>query len=293
MNIGFVGLGSMGLPMARNLLKAGHHLTVWNRTRSRADELRSLGAQVAESPGQASATGLIMSMLADDAAVQNAVSGEQGIFGALPKGGIHICLSTISTALSQQLTEAHQQRGQIYVAAPVFGRPEAAEGARLLVVVAGPPEAIERCRPLFEAIGRKLFIVGPEALKAHAVKLAGNFMISSMVETLGEAFAFLRKSEVDLAKFHEVVIGSLFQSPIYENYGRIVLEQKYEPAGFKLRLGLKDARLILEAAEAVAAPMPVASLVHDHLLSGVAKGQGEIDWSSTARVIAENAGLKS
>ncbi len=292
MKTGFVGLGNMGLPMARNLLKAGHDLIVYNRTRSRAEELAASGARVAAMPAEACGAGIVMTMLADDRAVEECVYGG-GILEALPPHGAHISLSTISPALSERLTQAHKERGQNFVAAPVFGRPEAAEAARLLVVAGGPADAVERCRPLLEAVGRKLVVIGADPPSANTVKLAGNFLIASMLETLAEAFALLRKSGVDPAKFLEIVNGSLFQSPIYESYGKLIAEQRYEPAGFKLLLGLKDVRLLLAAAEAAAVPLPVASLIRDNLLSAVARGQGDLDWASLARVAAQNAGLKS
>ena len=178
------------------------------------------------------------------------------------------------------------------MAAPVFGRPEAAEAKRLLVVAAGPAEAVERCRPLLEAIGRKLFVIGTDAPAAHALKLAGNFLIASMLETLSEAFALVRKSGVDPAQFLEIANGSLFQSPVYEHYGKLIVEERFEPAGFRMRLGLKDVGLILRAAEAAAVPLPMASLIRDQMLSAIARGQGDLDWASLARVAAENAGLK-
>lgn len=292
MEIGFVGLGNMGLPMARNLLQAGHRVTVYNRTRNRAEELAKSGAQIAATPAAACVPGIVLDVLADDAAVEACVWGDNGILQALPPNGVHICLSTISTELSQHLVDAHEARGQRFVAAPVFGRPDAAAAARLIVVAAGPAEAIERCRPLLEPLGRKLFVLGPAAPAAHTLKLAGNFLIASMLETLAEAFALLRKSSVDPAKLLEIVNGGLFQSPVYENYGRLMIEQRFEPAGFALRLGLKDVRLVLRAAEAAAAPLPIASLVRDRLLSALARGQGELDWSSLARVAAESAGLE-
>ena len=291
MDTGLVGLGNMGLPMARNLLQAGHGLTVYNRTRGRAEELAKSGAQVASTPAAACAHGVVMSVLSDDAAVESCVWGEGGILNALPKDGVHICLSTISTDLSRRLAEAHSARGQHFVAAPVFGRPDAAAAARLIVVVAGPPEAIERCKPLLELLGRKVFVLGPDAPAAHTLKLAGNFLIASMLETLAEAFALLRKSNVDPAKLLEIVNDGLFQSPVYESYGRLMLEERFEPAGFALRLGLKDVRLVLRAGETAAAPLPIASLIHDRLLSALARGQGDLDWSSLARVSAASAGL--
>jgi len=291
--MGFIGLGAMGQPMARNLLQAGHALKVYNHTRGRAEALAGHGATLADTPAAACAAGVAATMLADDPAVEEVVFGENGVLQGLPRGGVHVSHSTISTNLARRLTEAHRQKGQSFVAAPVFGRPEAAQAARLVVVAAGPPEAVERCRPALEAIGRKLFVLGSEAPAANTVKLAGNFLIASMLETLGEAFALLRKSGVDPASFLEILNGSVFQSPIYENYGKIVAEQRYEPAGFKLRLGLKDVRLVLAAAEEATAPMPIASLIRDNLLSGVAQGMGEYDWCAVARVAAQKAGLKS
>ncbi|HEX2710997.1 MAG TPA: NAD(P)-dependent oxidoreductase [Candidatus Acidoferrales bacterium] len=226
MKAGFIGLGSMGQPMARSLLKAGHELAVYNRTRSRAEALASEGAQVARTPAEACASGVVMSMLADDHAVEECVFGRDGILSALPAGGVHTSFSTISTAFSRRLAEAHEGKGQLFVAAPVFGRPEAAAGARLVVVAAGPAQAIERCRPLLEAVSRKVIAVGAEAPSANTVKLAGNFMIAAMLEALGEAFALVQKSGVAPTQFLEIVNGSLFQSPVYENYGRIIVEQR-------------------------------------------------------------------
>jgi 3-hydroxyisobutyrate dehydrogenase-like beta-hydroxyacid dehydrogenase len=293
MKAGFIGLGNMGQPMASNLLKAGHEIAVYNRTRARAEDLASKGARVATTPAEACSAGTVLTMLADDHAVEEIVFGQGGILTGFPAGGVHISHSTISTALSQRLAEAHAQRGQIYISAPVFGRPEAAQAARLLVIAAGPADAIERCRPLLEAVSRKMFVVGTNAAIANAVKLAGNFMIAAMLETYGEALALMRKVGVEPALFHEIISSNLFQSPVYESYGKIIAEQRYEPAGFKARLGLKDVRLALAAAEAAEVPLPIASLVRDHLLALVARGQGDIDWAGVAKVAAENAGLKT
>jgi 3-hydroxyisobutyrate dehydrogenase-like beta-hydroxyacid dehydrogenase len=293
MEMGFIGLGAMGDPMARNLIKAGHGLKVYNRTRSRAEALVGTGAAIAATPAEACSAGVVATMLADDAALEGMVFGEHGILESLPRGGVHISHSTISTHLSRHLTNAHHERGQSFVAAPVFGRPDAAQAARLIVVAAGPAEAVERCRPALEAIGRKLFVIGTDPPAANTVKLAGNFLIASMLETLGEAVGLLRKSGVDPAAFLEIMVGSFFQSPVYENYGKIIAEQRYEPAGFKLRLGLKDVRLIMAAADEASAPMPIASLIRDNMISGMAQGFGDMDWSAVARVAALKAGLKT
>jgi 3-hydroxyisobutyrate dehydrogenase-like beta-hydroxyacid dehydrogenase len=293
MQMGFIGLGAMGEPMARNLIKAGHSLKIYNRTRSRSQALAGVGATMVESPASGCAEGIVATMLTDDAAVEAVVFGDEGVLQGLPRGGIHISHSTISTILSRRLADAHREREQSFIAAPVFGRPDAAQAARLIVVAAGPPDAVERCRPALEAVGRKLFVIGTEAPAAVIVKLAGNFLIASMLETLGESIALLRKSGVDPAMFLEILAGSLFQSPVYENYGKLIAEQRYEPVGFKLRLGLKDLRLMLAAAEEAAAPLPIASLIRDNLISGIAQGLGDLDWSALARVAAMKAGLKT
>ena len=291
MHIGFIGLGNMGTPIARNLLRAGHDLLVFNRTREKAEALASDGARIAGTPAEASQAGVVFTMLADDHAVEEVVFGDQGILGNLAAGAIHVSLSTISTALSRRLEEAHRAAGQLYVASPVFGRPEAAQAAKLTVVAAGPPEAIERVRALLETIGQKLFVVAAEPYKANVVKLSGNFMLAAMLETLGEVFALARKSGIDPQLLLEIVNGNLFRSPVYENYGTIAAERRFEPPGFRLRLGLKDVRLALAAAEEVSAPMPIASLVRDQFLSAVARGYGDIDWAGITKVAAENAGL--
>jgi 3-hydroxyisobutyrate dehydrogenase-like beta-hydroxyacid dehydrogenase len=293
MEMGFIGLGGMGEPIARNLIKAGHVLKIYNRTRSRAEAMAGQGASVAETPAEACSAGVVASMLADDAAVESVVFSEHGVIEGLPRGGIHISHSTISTNLSRRLVDAHRKRDQLFIAAPVFGRPDAAQAARLVVVAAGPQEAMERCHTALEAIGRKHFVIGTDAPAANTVKLGGNFLIASMVETLSEAIALMRKSGVDPATFLEIVVGSFFQSPIYENYGKIIAEQRYEAAGFKLRLGLKDMRLIMAAADEAGAPMPIASVIRDNLISGIAQGLGDLDWTAVARVAALKSGLKN
>jgi 3-hydroxyisobutyrate dehydrogenase-like beta-hydroxyacid dehydrogenase len=292
MNIGFIGLGHMGAGMARNLLRAGNEVTVYNRSRDKAKALAKDGARIADSPADACRNAdAVFTMLADDSAVEHVVLGEQGIASALPKNAVHISSSTIGTALAKRLTAEHAARGQGYLSVPVFGRPEAAEGKKLLVVVAGNQELVERCGPLFDAIGRQTFIIGAEPWQANAVKLCGNFMIASMVEAFAEAFATLRKADVGSHAFLDIM-STLFGSPVYSNYGRLIADGKFEPVGFALKLGLKDVRLMLQTAEECAAPMPLASLIHDHLVSAMAHGQAEQDWASVAKVAARNAGLE-
>jgi 3-hydroxyisobutyrate dehydrogenase-like beta-hydroxyacid dehydrogenase len=291
MKLGFVGLGKMGAGMARNLLRAGHQVTVYNRSRAKADALVSEGAHVADSvAGACLDAEAVVTMVADDNALEQIVFGENGIAGALPKGAAHISSSTISTALSRRLAAEHKARGQGYLSVPVFGRPEAAEGKKLVVMAAGSPDLVERFRPLFDAMGRQTFIVGPEPWQANAVKLCGNFMFLSVIEALGESIAALRKSGIAPHTFMEIM-NVMFASPIYANYGRIIVEEQYEPAGFELKLGLKDARLILANAEECGAPMPFASVVRDHFIAAMAHGQEKLDWASLARVSARNAGL--
>lgn len=293
MNIAFLGLGNMGTPMARNLLRAGHDVTVWNRTRSKADELRADKAKVADSIATAThGADIAVTMLADDNAVSSAVLGAGGVLESLAPGSIHVSMSTISVSLSQQLAAEHHQRGQHYVAAPVFGRPDAAAAGKLVITAAGDAAALERCRPIFDAIGQRTFVIGPKPEMANVVKLTGNFLIASVVESLGEAVALARKYGIDPHEYVEFLTSTLFAAPVYKTYGGIIADQRYQPAGFKMRLGLKDVRLVLAAAEAVDAPMPIASLVHDSVLTAIGRGMEDHDWSAIAKLAAENAGLK-
>ncbi len=282
----------MGSSMARNLLGAGHEVVVFNRSREKAEALAAAGARVSDTPAAAcSLSEAVMTMLADDRAVEQVVFGDDGIASALPEAAVHVSCSTISVALARHLAAEHGRRGQGYLSAPVFGRPEAAASKNLLVVAAGPAELVERCRPLFDSIGRQTFSVGPDPSQANVFKLCGNFMIAATLEAFGEAFATLRKADVPPHTFLEAM-NMLFGSPLYANYGRLIADRKFEPAGFALRLGFKDVRLLLEAAGEFAAPMPLASLIRDNFLSAMVHGQGDQDWSSVVRVAARNAGIE-
>jgi 3-hydroxyisobutyrate dehydrogenase-like beta-hydroxyacid dehydrogenase len=279
MKVAFIGTGRMGAAMARNLAAAGHDVTAYNRTREKAE---GLGAKVASSPVEACRDcEAAFTMLADDAAVEHAVFGADGIAGALPKFATHISSGTISTAMSRRLAEEHARRGQGYLSAPVFGRPEAAEARKLLVVAGGAAETIDRFRLLFDAVGRQTFVAGAEPWQANAVKLCGNFMIATMIESFGEAYGTLRRAQVDPHLFLDVMVA-LFGSPVYANYGRIIADGKFEPAGFALKLGLKDVRLVLETAFECTSAMPFASVLRDRLVDALGHGQGEKDWSSVA-----------
>ncbi len=291
MDVGFIGLGQMGQAMALNLVKAGHRVVVFNRTRAKSEALASEGAEIAESVADACRRPALITMLAGDDAVEAIFFGSGNGLSALGQCAIHISMSTISVALSDRLAEAHRNAGHSYVAAPVFGRPEAAAAAKLFVVAAGPEATLARCQPLLDAVGQRTFVIGDKPSSANLVKLSGNFLLAAMIECLGEAFALVRKGGIDPHRYLEILTNTLFSAPAYKTYGTIIANQQYEPAGFKMSLGLKDVRLALAAADALATPMPVASLVHDHFLAGVAQGAADSDWSALARLAAANAGL--
>ncbi|BBX20157.1 6-phosphogluconate dehydrogenase [Mycolicibacterium duvalii] len=290
MRIGFVGLGNMGAAMAANLLAAGHELTVYNRSPDKVGPLTARGAIAAASPAQACDADVVVTMLADDTATEAVTFGESGIIESLRHGAIHVSCSTISVALSQRLADAHTAAGQVFVAAPVFGRPEAATAAKLFVVAAGPAPAMEALAPLFDAVGQRTFVVSDRARIAHLVKLSGNFLIASVIESLGEAMALVGKAGVDKLEFLDLLTSTLFDAPAYRTYGGLLAREEFEPAGFAARLGLKDVRLLLAAAEDLQVPLPVAGLVRDRYLTLLAGGGGELDWSAMGALAAWEAG---
>jgi 3-hydroxyisobutyrate dehydrogenase-like beta-hydroxyacid dehydrogenase len=292
MKVGFIGLGNMGSGMAHNLIKAGHTLTVYNRTRSRAEELRPLGATIAETPSEAaSGVEALITMLADDTAVEEILSAPGNAIQTLPAGATHISMSTISVAFSRRLAEAHREKKQHYIAAPVFGRPDAAAAAKLFIVAAGPVQQVDRCRPLFDAIGQRMFFAGEDSPAANVIKITGNFMTTTVIESLAESFSLVRKYGLDPKTFLDVLTGSLFVAPVYKTYGGMIAADNFEPAEFKLPFGFKDNRLLLAAAEDLAVPMPMASLLHDRFVAALAQGLGDADWSAIARVSYRQAGL--
>lgn len=298
MKVAFLGLGNMGLPMARHLVDAGHDLTVYNRTANRADGLGGVVHRAATPREAVAGAEVAITMLADDAAVERVVFGGAGpaamsfgLLAALAPGAVHVSMSTISAALAQRLTDAHQEAGHGYVSAPVFGRPEAAQSAKLWVVAAGAVDEVARCRPLFDAMAQGVFTVGDAPPTANIVKLAGNFTIAAMLETLGEAFALVRRVGVTPRQFLEIVNGALFKSPIYQSYGTLIAEERFEPPGFRLKLGLKDIRLAIQAGETLTVPLPLASLIRNHFVEAMAYGDGERDWAAIAQVCARDAGL--
>jgi 3-hydroxyisobutyrate dehydrogenase-like beta-hydroxyacid dehydrogenase len=291
MQVGFIGLGAMGSAMANNLFKAGFALSVYNRSSAKAKALVAKGARLAKTPAEAARGDVVVTMLADDAALESVVFGDDGILGALSSSAIHVSMSTISVDLAGRLTDAHRAQKQGYVSAPVLGRPDAATAAKLFVIVAGEPEAVGRCRPLFDALGQRNFTVGTEPSSANLVKLSCNFLITSVIEALGEVFALVGKAGIDRQQFLDVLTSTLFAAPIYKTYGGLIAEERYHPAGFKADLGYKDIRLALAAADTLKVPMPVASLIATRFLALIAQGGGHLDWAALAKIAAQEAGL--
>src|SRR6266852_5342884 len=290
MKVGFIGLGRMGAGMATSLLRAGHDTTVYNRTPSKVQALVEQGAHAAARVADACRGDAVVTMLADDGAVEVVVFGEKGVIGSLGKGAIHVSMSTISVALSERLSAAHANAGQRFVAAPVFGRPEMAAAAKLFIVAAGPPDAVDACRPLFEAMGQKTFPIGDQPKAANLVKLSGNFLIASAIEGLGEAMALVGKAGVDRRRYLDVLTSTIFTAPVYKTYGGLIAEGRFEPAGFAAPLGHKDIRLTLAAAETLRVPMPFASVLHDRFLTLLAQGGEALDWSAIGQLAAKDAG---
>lgn len=289
LNIGFVGTGAMGVPMVRNLLAAGHTVTVFNRSAAPLQELESLGARVAARVEDAARAPIVVSMLADDRATEALVL-DSGFVAAMPPDGTHVCMATISAGLARRLAEVHSAAGQDYVSAPVFGRPPAAAAKLLFVVAAGSEVALARCAPLFESVGQRTFSVGADPVSANVIKIAGNFMLASMIESLGEAFALTSRYGVEPETMLEILTNSLFPAPAVKTYGGIIAGGDFHPPGFPLRLGLKDIRLALAAADAREVALPLASLVRDHYLKALTRGYAELDWAALALVSLEDAG---
>ena len=291
MKVGFIGLGNMGSGMAANLFRAGHELTVYNRTPEKRRPLIELGARVAGTLAEACTGEVVITMLADDSALRRMVLEEDGIVDTLRQGATHISMSTVSVELTRDLTQAHEQAGQQFVAAPVFGRPEMAAAAKLFIVVAGAPAAVRICQPLLDAMGQRTFPFGTEPATASLVKLAGNFMIAATIETLGEVLSLVGKGGIEPGSFVELLTSTLFPAPAYRTYGALIAQSKFQPAGFAAPLGHKDVRLLLAAAESLRVPMPIGSLLNDRFLRLLAQGGENLDWSAISQLAAADAGL--
>lgn len=292
MHIGFIGLGNMGNGMALNLLKAGHSVTAYNRSPAKVDALAQRGATAARTVADACRGDVVQTMLADDDAVEQVTLGPGGVVASLPPGGIHVSSSTISVALARRLTAAHADAGQSYIAAPVFGRPEAAAAAKLFVIAAGAPAALDAVAPVFDAIGQRTFVVSEQPYSANLVKLSGNFLIATVIESLGEAIALVEKAGVDPVNYVDILTSTLFNAPAYKTYGDLIARKSFEPAGFAATLGLKDVRLALQAAEELTVPLPLGSLLRDRFLTLLANGGGQLDWSAIATLAERDAGIR-
>ena len=290
MRIGFIGLGRMGSGMATNLVKAGHEVIVYNRTPGKVQALVEHGAHAAAQVADACRGDAVITMLANDGAVESVVFGAQNMIGSLRNSAIHVSMSTISVALSEKLAAAHARAGQRFVAAPVFGRPEAAAAAKLFIVAGGAPDAVDACWPLFAALGQKTFSIGEKPQAANLVKLSGNFLIASMIEALAEVIALIGKAGIDQRQYLELLTSTLFTAPVYKTYGGLIAEQNFEPAGFAALLGHKDIGLTLAAADTLRVPMPLASLLHDRFLMLLAQGGEQLDWSAIGQLAAKDAG---
>jgi 3-hydroxyisobutyrate dehydrogenase-like beta-hydroxyacid dehydrogenase len=290
MKIGFIGLGRMGGHVAQNLLKAGHSVTVWNRSQGPVAELVAKGALAAKAPEDAMQGEAVFSMLSNDQVMRDV-----GLAGALlekaAKGLVHVNMATISVAFAKELQAAHKKAGLGYLSAPVFGRPEMAASGQLVLVAAGDADALASMQPVFDTIGSRTVPVGDEAEKANLFKICGNFMIASELEAIGEAFALLRKGGVDPSLFHDVLGGRLFTGAVFKAYGLMVLNKTYEPAGFALTLGLKDVNLARAAAEGLGVEMPTAELLKKNYDQAIEWGWQDKDWSAIGEVSAKKAGL--
>jgi 3-hydroxyisobutyrate dehydrogenase-like beta-hydroxyacid dehydrogenase len=291
MKVGFIGLGRMGQAMAARILGGGHELVVYNRTREKCADLEKAGAKVASSMAEAcKGREVVISMVTDDKALLEVV--KEGVAPGLPKGAIHVAMGTHSVAAIREVTPLHDKSGQVLVAAPVLGRPEAAAAGQVGVVAGGPKDAVAKVAPLFQLIGRRTFDAGVKPEGASVVKLANNMMIGCAIEAMGEGFALVRKYGVDPATFYDVMTDGLFSAPAYKVYGNIIVKQSYATAGFTTVLGLKDANLAMAAALAASVPLPSLNVYRDRLLGAIAHGEGEQDWAVMARDQARASGLE-
>ncbi|MDE2249000.1 MAG: NAD(P)-dependent oxidoreductase [Pseudomonadota bacterium] len=290
MKVGFIGLGAMGSAMASNLLRAGHTVTVWNRSAAAAEPLVSLGARLASTPDRAAQGEVLCSMLANDTAVSEVIL-DSGLLDAMDPGTVHVNHATISVALARELATEHARRGLGYVAAPVFGRPDMAAAAKLNILAAGHAAVIEQVRPLLEAMGSKVWPMGEAAERANVAKIAGNFMLASAIESMAEATALTRAYGVSAADFLEVMTSTLFAAPAYQGYGKLIAAQRFTPAGFTMALGFKDVGLAQAAGEAARVPLPFAGVLRDGFLEALAGGDEALDWSALALVAARRANL--
>jgi 3-hydroxyisobutyrate dehydrogenase-like beta-hydroxyacid dehydrogenase len=293
--IGFIGLGHMGAAMAANLAAAGRRVIAYVRRQDQIGKLEALGLRPTTDIGALLDCEIVISMLPDDDAVREVVFGRSdddldGLAAGLMPGAIHLSMSTISTAAASRLASEHARHGQCYVAAPVFGNPDAAKARQLFIVAAGAPADVERCRPILDILGQRTFVIGVEPQDANLVKLLGNMMSATALEMLGEVVAVVRKRGLDPQPFIDIMTSTMFGGRAHKIYGDKIARQNYAP-GFVLPLVLKDVRLALAEAEQAGVPMPSVSVVRDRLITGIARGYGELDWTVLGLVAAEDAGI--
>jgi 3-hydroxyisobutyrate dehydrogenase-like beta-hydroxyacid dehydrogenase len=291
--IGFIGLGNMGIHMAKNLISAGYHLQVYNRTLSKADELDKASVTACKTPAEAAdGVSVFISMLSEDEVLKEAILGTDGALKKFAKGGLHISMSTISPETAQELSKHHAEAGSTYLAAPVFGRPEAAAAKKLFICTSGSAKDKEAAKPILDCLGQGIFDFGEDAGGANVLKIAGNFMIMASMEMMAEAYTLAEKNGLNRVKVAEFFGATLFNAPIYQNYGKLIANKQYEPVGFKARLGYKDARLAFKLSQLSETPMPMGTAVHNRLLTAVAKGMGDRDWvEAFGRGVTDDAGL--
>jgi 3-hydroxyisobutyrate dehydrogenase-like beta-hydroxyacid dehydrogenase len=295
--IGFVGLGHMGTAMAANLAAAGHRVIAYVRRPDQMDKLAALGLTPTMEVTNLFDREVVISMLPDDAAVRDIVLGRQdlsidGLASGLKRGAIHLSMSTISTFTASDLAREHARHEQGYVSAPVFGNPDAAKARQLFVVAAGTPADVKRCQPLFDILGQKTFVIGTDPGHANLIKLLGNMMTATTLEMLGEVVAVALKRGLDPKPFIDIMTGTMFGGRVHKIYGDKIVRQSYAP-GFVLPLVLKDVRLALAEAEDAGAPMPSVNVVRDRLITGIARGYADLDWTALGLIAAEEAGLNA
>ncbi|MEA3080921.1 MAG: hypothetical protein QOD54_589 [Sphingomonadales bacterium] len=289
MRIGFIGLGHMGRGMAGSLIKAGHEVTVFNRTPGKSADLEAAGAKAAANIGEACDGDVVFTMLSNDEAVESVVFGKPGILDSLRKGAVHVSSSTISIELSDRLAAAHAEAGQGYVAATVLGRPNLAAEGQLFVIAAGVDEAVNAVAPLLNAVGRQTTRFGTKPSNANMVKLSVNFLFASVMESLGEAVALIAKGGIDKADYVEFLTTTMFNAPAYKIYGEIAISDDPAPVGFAAPLGFKDIRLAIAASEKLGVPMPLLSLLHDRFVELMASGGEHMDWSAIGKLAQRDA----
>jgi len=291
--LGFIGLGNMGQPIAANLLHAGYRLRVYNRTAAKAGPLVAQGATLVSHPSEtAERGGIVLTMVANDQALEEVCLRVPALPEMLGPGGIHVSMSTISPMTARKLAEQHARHRVAYLAAPVFGRPEAAAARRLWICLSGQQSAKQRVQPILAAVSQGIFDFGEDPGAANVVKLCGNFLIAAAIEALAEALTLAQKCGLDRKQVAEMLGQTLFACPVYQGYGKQIAENSYAPPGFRLSLGLKDIDLVLQTAATGPMPMPLASLLRDRWLAAVANGRENLDWSAAALGVAEDAGIR-